>query len=109
MKVRYDDLQPVLLHLQQSTGPDGQQKLLDENQYLRDALETLENQVSMIHSLCIEKQQAWKEFKLRFDITLSAFNHSMDLYQQNDDDLESFKVFRHFSLGLGFRYLDRFF
>jgi uncharacterized protein YbaP (TraB family) len=68
---------------------------LDENQYLRDALETLENQVSMIHSLCIEKQQAWKEFKLRFDTTLSAFNHSMELYQQNDDDLDQLKVFFH--------------
>ncbi len=92
LKVRYDDLQPVLIHLQQSTGSDGQQKLFDENQFLHDALQTLENQVSLIHSLCIEKQQAWKEFKLRFDTTLSTFKHLMELYQQNNDDLDPLKV-----------------
>ena len=92
MKVRYDELQPVLTRLQQTTGSDGLQKLLDENQFLRDALQTLENQVSVIHSLCIEKQQAWKEFKLRFDTTRASFQHSIQLYEQHGDDLDQLKV-----------------
>ena len=97
LKVRYDELQPVLIRLQQTTGSEGIQKLLDENQFLRDALQTLENQVSIIHSLCIEKQQAWKEFQLRFDTTLASFRHSIQSYEQNQDDLDRLKVNHTFS------------
>ncbi|CAF4143341.1 unnamed protein product, partial [Rotaria sp. Silwood1] len=75
-----------------STGFDGQQKLLDENQFLFDALQSLENQLSTIDVLCIEKQQAWIEFKIRFDTTYSSFNHILELYQNNDNDLDQLKV-----------------
>jgi hypothetical protein len=92
LKTRYDELQPVLVRIQKSTTLDGHQKLLDENQFLHDALHSLENQLSTIHSLCIEKQQAWMEFKLRLDTTSASFNHSIELYQQNDDDLDQLKV-----------------
>ena len=81
-----------LFNIQQSTASDGQQKLLDENQFLFDALHSLETQLSTIHSLCIEKQQAWIEFKLRFDTTYSTFNHSIELYQQNNHELDQLKV-----------------
>ncbi|CAF3430927.1 unnamed protein product, partial [Rotaria sp. Silwood2] len=91
LKDRYDELQPVLVRIQKATASDGQQKLLDENQFLFDALQSLENQLSTIHSLCIEKQQAWIEFKLRFDTTCSSFNHTLELYQHNDHELEQLK------------------
>ncbi|CAF2655428.1 unnamed protein product [Rotaria sp. Silwood2] len=96
LKDRYDELQPVLVRIQKATASDGQQKLLDENQFLFDALQSLENQLSTIHSLCIEKQQAWIEFKLRFDTTCSSFNHTLELYQHNDHELEQLKVFHIF-------------
>lgn len=99
LKNRYNELQPVLLRIQNSTGLDGQQKLLDENQFLRDALQTIENQVSAIHSLCIDKQQAWMEFKLRFDTTRETYNHTIDIYQQNSTpELDQLKVIFLFSI-----------
>jgi hypothetical protein len=55
-------------------------------------LQSLENQLGNLHSLCTEKQQAWIEFKLRFDTTRSTFNHSIDLYQQNGHELDQLKV-----------------
>ncbi|CAF3917590.1 unnamed protein product, partial [Rotaria sp. Silwood1] len=91
LKIRYDELQPILIRIQNSTGFDGQQKLLDENQFLFDALQSLENQLSTIDVLCIEKQQAWIEFKIRFDTTYSSFNHILELYQNNDNDLDQLK------------------
>ncbi|CAM4803210.1 unnamed protein product [Rotaria magnacalcarata] len=91
LKVRYDELQPILVRVQKATASDGQHKLLDENQFLFDALQSLENQLSTIHSLCLEKQQAWLEFKLRFDTTYSSFHQIIELYQQNNHELDSLK------------------
>ncbi|CAF4487048.1 unnamed protein product [Rotaria socialis] len=91
LKVRYDELQPILVRIQKATASDGQHKLLDENQFLFDALQSLENQLSTIHSLCLEKQQAWLEFKLRFDTTYSSFHQIVELYQQNNHELDSLK------------------
>jgi hypothetical protein len=50
------------------------------------------------------------EFKLRFDTTLSAFNHSIELYQKNSHELDQLKVFfsrlffhsKHFDIHLGY-------
>lgn len=54
-------------------------------------MDTLEKQLETIHAICMEKQQAWMEFKLRFDTTSSAFNHSIEIYQQNNEDLDQLK------------------
>ncbi|CAF3855305.1 unnamed protein product, partial [Adineta steineri] len=91
LNIRYDELQPILIRIQQCTASDGQQKLLDENQFLFDALHSLETQLSTIHSLCIEKQEVWIEFKIRFDTTYSSFNHLIELYQQNNENLDQLK------------------
>jgi hypothetical protein len=90
--VRYDELQSSLRHIQQCTASDGQQKLLDETQFLSDALQALEKQLSAIHSSCIEKQHAWSEFKLRFETTCSSFNHAIERYKQDNLDLDQLKV-----------------
>jgi hypothetical protein len=51
------------------------------------------------------------EFKLRFDTTLSAFNHSIELYQENAHELDQLKVLffsrlfshsKHFDIHLGY-------
>ncbi|UJR37453.1 hypothetical protein I4U23_030156 [Adineta vaga] len=91
LKVRYDELQSTLVHIQQCTASDGQQKLLDENQFLSDALHALENQLSTIQSSCNEKQHVWIEFKLRFDTSYASFNHSMELYEQDNLELDQLK------------------
>jgi hypothetical protein len=61
-----------------------------------------------INSLCITKQQTWIEFKLRFDTTYSSFNHSIELYQENNPDLDQLKVFNLvFFLHFGFFFASR--
>jgi hypothetical protein len=39
----------------------------------------------------LDKQQAWKEFKLRFDTTRNSFDHSVEIYQDHQHDLEQLK------------------
>ena len=61
-------------------------------------MNSLEKQLETIHTLCMEKQQAWMEFKLRFDTTLSNFNHVIEIYQKNTDDLDQLKVLEFFCI-----------
>ena len=92
----------MLGHIKECTAPDGLQKLLDENQFLFDALQSLENQLSTIHSTCLEKQQLWNEFKHRFDAACSSFQHSTECYQENQIELDELRVFENFRLFITF-------
>ena len=92
MKSEHDEYQPILRRIQECTGADGRQKLSDEDQFLLDALHALEKQLTTIQKSCQEKQQAWIEFRLRFDTARSSFEHAMDLYGQENHDLERLKV-----------------
>ena len=92
MNDRYDELQPVLYRIQQTTTADSQQKLAEDNKHLLESLTLLQNQLATIHQLCLDKQQAWLEFKLRFQTTKETFQQSMDSYQTSGDDLEQLKV-----------------
>ena len=82
----------MLRRIHQCTGSDGRQKLSDEDQFLLDALHALEKQLTTVQNACQLKQQAWIEFRLRFDTARSSFQHAMDLYGENNNDLERLKV-----------------
>lgn len=88
----YETLKVILQRIEQTLSNEGRQKLHDEDEYLHQALRSIEGQIQLLFNVCEKKSDAWREFQIRFDQAKNAFNQAMILYENSSDQLDSIKV-----------------